>query len=164
MAKARVKGKTLNGFAEINHDAAGIDVGNAQHWVAVPAGRDTVSVRMFGCFTSDLHALANWLMKCGIKTVAMESTGVYWIALFEVLESRGFQVCVVNARQAKNLPGRKTDVKDCQWLQQLHTYGLLTASFSAPGRDHRLAAISPPSRNVGAGGSHLHSADPESTH
>ena len=119
----------MNGFAEINHDAAGIDVGNAQHWVAVPAGRDTVSVRMFGCFTSDLHALANWLMKCGIKTVAMESTGVYWIALFEVLESRGFQVCVVNARQAKNPPGRKTDVKDCQWLQQLHTYGLLTASF-----------------------------------
>lgn len=129
MATKRVKGKTLNGFAEINHDAAGIDVGNAQHWVAVPAGRDTVSVRMFGCFTADLHALANWLMRCGIKTVAMESTGVYWIALHEVLESRGFKVCVVNARQAKNLPGRKTDVKDCQWLQQLHTYGLLTASF-----------------------------------
>ena len=129
MAKKRVKGKTLDGFAEINHDAAGIDVGNAQHWVAVPAGRDTVSVRMFGCFTADLHALANWLMRCGIKTVAMESTGVYWIALHEVLESRGFRVCVVNARQAKNLPGRKTDVKDCQWLQQLHTYGLLTASF-----------------------------------
>lgn len=91
MAKARVKGKTLNGFAEINHDAAGIDVGNAQHWVAVPSGRDTVSVRMFGCVTSDLHALANWLMQCEIKTVAMESTGVYWIALFEILESRGFQ-------------------------------------------------------------------------
>jgi transposase len=124
-----VKGKTSDGFAEINHDAAGIDVGNAQHWVAVPAGRDPVSIRMFGCFTADLHALANWLMKCGIKTVAMESTGVYWIPLYEVLESRGFQVCVVNARQAKNLPGRKTDVKDCQWLQQLHTYGLLTASF-----------------------------------
>ena len=72
MAKKRVKGKTLGMFAEINHDAAGVDVGNAQHWVAVPAGRDTVSVRMFGCFTADLHALANWLMKCGIKTVAME--------------------------------------------------------------------------------------------
>jgi transposase len=124
-----MKDTTLGGFAETNHDAAGIDVGNAQHWVAVPAGRDTVSVRMFSCFTADLHALANWLMKCGIKTVAMESTGVYWIALYEILESRGFQVCVVNARQAKNLPGRKTDVKDCQWLQQLHTYGLLTASF-----------------------------------
>ncbi|HZD47613.1 MAG TPA: IS110 family transposase, partial [Silvibacterium sp.] len=124
-----MKGKTLDGFAETNHDAAGIDVGNAQHWVAVPAERDTVSVRMFGCFTADLHALANWLMKCGIKTVAMESTGVYWIALYEILENRGLQVCVVNARQAKNLPGRKTDVKDCQWLLQLHTYGLLTASF-----------------------------------
>jgi transposase len=129
MAKTRGKVKTLHGFAEINRDAAGIDVGNAQHWVAVPSGRDAESVRMFGCFTSDLHALANWLEKCGIRTVAMESTGVYWIALYEVLESRGFQVCVVNARQAKNLPGRKTDVKDCQWLQQLHTYGLLTASF-----------------------------------
>jgi transposase len=129
MAIARGRRKTLDGFAEINHDAAGIDVGNAQHWVAVPSGRDTESVRMFGCFTADLHALANWLERCGIKTVAMESTGVYWIALYEVLESRGFQVCVVNARQAKNLPGRKTDVKDCQWLQQLHTYGLLTASF-----------------------------------
>ena len=89
-----------------------------------------------GCsavFTADLHALANWLERCRIKTVAMESTGVYWIALYEVLESRGFKVCVVNACQAKNLPGRKTDVKDCQWLQQLHTYGLLTASFRPQG-------------------------------
>jgi transposase len=133
MAKARDRRRTLDGFAEINHDAAGIDVGNEQHWVAVPAGRDAESVRMFGCFTADLHALANWLERCGIKTVAMESTGVYWIALYEILESRGFKVCVVNARQAKNLPGRKTDVKDCQWLQQLHTYGLLTASFRPQG-------------------------------
>jgi transposase len=133
MARARGRRGTLNGFAEINLDAAGIDVGNAQHWVAVPSGRDVESIRMFDCFTGDLHALANWLERCGIKTVAMESTGVYWIALYEVLESRGFQVCVVNARQAKNLPGRKTDVKDCQWLQQLHTYGLLTASFRPQG-------------------------------
>jgi transposase len=128
MAKARDRRRTLDGFAEINHDAAGIDVGNAQHWVAVPAGRDAESVRMFGCFTADLHALANWLERCGIKTVALESTGVYWIALYEVLESRGFKVCVVNARQAKNLPGRKTDVKDCQWLQQLHTRSALRRS------------------------------------
>jgi transposase len=85
---------------------------------------------MFGCFTADLHALANWLERCGIKTVAMESTGVYWIALYEVLESRGSRVCVVNARQAKNPPARKTDVKDCQWLQQLH---ILTASFRPQG-------------------------------
>ena len=89
MAKTRGKVRTIHGFAEINRDAAGIDVGNAQHWVAVPSGRDAESVRMFGCFTSDLHALANWLVKCGIKTVAMESTGVYWIALYEVLERRG---------------------------------------------------------------------------
>jgi hypothetical protein len=133
MTTARDRRRTLDGFGEINHDASGIDVGNAQHWVAVPAGRDVESVRMFGCFTADLHALANWLERCGIKTVAMESTGVDWIALYEVLESRGFKVCVVNARQAKNLPGRKTDVKDCQWSQQLHTYGLRTASFRPQG-------------------------------
>lgn len=129
MAKVRAKSKGLEGFPEINADAAGIDVGNAQHYVAVPPGRDSEPVRIFGCFTSDLHALADWLERCGIRTVAMESTGVYWVALFEVLERRGFEVCLVNARQAKNLPGRKTDVKDCQWLQQLHAYGLLGRSF-----------------------------------
>jgi transposase len=129
MAKARGKRKGLEGFPEINADAAGIDVGNAQHYVAVPPGRDSEPVRTFGCFTSDLHGLADWLERCGIRTVAMESTGVYWVALFEVLESRGFEVYLVNARQAKNLPGRKTDVKDCQWLQQLHAYGLLARSF-----------------------------------
>jgi transposase len=128
MQKRRQR-RTLKGFPEINPDAAGIDVGNAQHYVAVPPGRDPDPVRTFGCFTSDLHALADWLQRCRIKTVAMESTGVYWVALYEVLESRGFEVCLVNARQAKNLPGRKTDVKDCQWLQQLHAYGLLTRSF-----------------------------------
>ena len=164
MAKAMGGRKTLDGFAEINHDAAGIDVGNAQHWVAVPSERNVESVKMFGCFTADLHALANWLEQCGIKTVAMESTGVYWIALYEVLESRGFQVCVVNARQAKNLPGRKTDVKDCQWLQQLHTYGLLTASFRPQGGDHRSAPISPASRDAGAGSSDLHSTNSEGAH
>jgi transposase len=123
------KRKRLDGFPEINANAAGIDVGNAQHYVAVPPGRDTEPVRSFGCFTADLHALADWLHRCRVKTVAMESTGVYWVALYEVLELRGFEVCLVNARQAKNLPGRKTDVKDCQWLQQLHSYGLLTRSF-----------------------------------
>ena len=129
MAQARRKRRTLKGFPEINPDAAGIDVGNAQHYVAVPPGRDPDPVRTFACFTSDLHELADWLHRCRIKTVAMESTGVYWVALHEILESRGFEVCLVNARQAKNLPGRKTDVKDCQWLQQLHAYGLLTRSF-----------------------------------
>ena len=129
MEKVKRKRASVDGFPEINPDAAGIDVGNAQHWVAVPPDRDTESVRRFECFTADLHALAEWLERCRIKTVAMESTGVYWIALYEVLESKGFEVCLVNARQAKNLPGRKTDVKDCQWLRQLHSYGLLTRSF-----------------------------------
>lgn len=129
MGATKRKRTKLDGFPQINSGAAGIDVGNTQHWVAVPPDRDTESVRRFDCFTADLHALADWLERCRIKTVAMESTGVYWIALYEILESRGFQVCLVNARQAKNLPGRKTDVKDCQWLQQLHSYGLLTRSF-----------------------------------
>ena len=129
MGQKRRKRRTLEGFPEINPNAAGIDVGNAQHYVAVPPGLDPEPVRSFGCFTADLHALADWLHRCKIKTVAMESTGVYWVALHEILESRGFEVCLVNARQAKNLPGRKTDVKDCQWLQQLHAYGLLTRSF-----------------------------------
>jgi len=132
MALEKRKKKTPAQFPQVNPDAAGIDVGNTQHYVAVPPGRDEESVRCFGCFTSDLHALSDWLQRCGIKTVAMESTGVYWVALHEVLESRGFEVCLVNARHAKNLPGRKTDVKDCQWLQQLHAYGLLTRSFRPP--------------------------------
>ena len=129
MGTAKGKRTKLNSLPQINPDAAGIDVGNSQHWVAVPSDRDSEPVRRFGSFTADLHALADWLQRCQIKTVAMESTGVYWIALYEILERRGFQVCLVNARQAKNLPGRKTDIKDCQWLQQLHSYGLLTRSF-----------------------------------
>jgi transposase len=129
MGTAKGKRTKLDGLPQINLDAAGIDVGNAQHWVAVSPDRDAEPVRRFDCFTTDLYALADWLKRCRIKTIAMESTGVYWIALYEVLESRGFEVCLVNARQAKNLPGRKTDVKDCQWLQQLHSYGLLTRSF-----------------------------------
>ena len=114
---------------QINLNAAGIDVGSDRHVVAVPAGRDEVSVREFGAFTTDLHALADWLTKCGITTVAMESTGVYWIPLFELLEQRGFEVKLVDARQVKNVSGRKSDVLDCQWLQQLHTYGLLSGAF-----------------------------------
>jgi transposase len=86
-------------------------------------------VRSFGAFTGDLCALADWLKQCGIETVAMESTGVYWIALYELLVERGFEVLLVDARQAKNVPGRKTDVLDCQWLQELHTYGLLRGAF-----------------------------------
>lgn len=113
----------------INPNAAGIDVGSELHVVAVPPDRDPEPVRSFGCFTADLNALAEWLKHCGIETVAMESTGVYWIPLYQILESRGFEVLLVNARHVKHVPGRKTDVMDCQWLQQLHCYGLLRGSF-----------------------------------
>lgn len=113
----------------IEPNAAGIDVGSFSHFVAVPSGKDQESVKEFSAFTADLHALAEWLKKCGIKTVAMESTGVYWIPLYEILEETGFQVCLVNARYLKNVSGRKSDVLDCQWIQQLHSYGLLKPSF-----------------------------------
>ena len=113
----------------VNLDAAGIDIGSASHFVAVPEGRDKENVREFKSFTADLYELAGWLKRCGIKTVAMESTGVYWIPLFEILEERGFEVRLVNPRHLKNVPGRKSDVLDCQWLQQLHTFGLLSSSF-----------------------------------
>ena len=118
------------GLREINHHAAGIDVGATQHFVAVPEGRDEEgSVRCFGTFTQDLQALADWLEQCGIQSVAMESTGVYWIPVFELLEARGFEVKLVEPSKLKNAPGRKTDVVDCQWIQQLHSYGLLQGSF-----------------------------------
>jgi transposase len=116
---------------QVNLNAAGVDVGAGSHYVAVPAGRDPEGrdVREFGAFTADLHALADWLTRCGIETVAMESTGVYWIPLFELLSERGFEVKLVDPRQLKNVPGRKTDVLDGQWIQQLHTFGLLSAAF-----------------------------------
>jgi len=110
-------------------DAAGIDIGSREHWVAVPEDRDAETVRPFGTFTSDLHRLVDWLATCGVKTVAMESTGVYWVPLYEILEERGFEVLLVNAEHVRNVPGRKSDVKDCGWIQELHTYGLLRASF-----------------------------------
>jgi len=113
----------------LNANAAGIDVGASEHYVAVPPDRDAVSVRRFGAFTEDLHALARWLLQCGVQTVALESTGVYWIPLYQVLEDYGLKVKLVNARHVKHVPGRKTDVQDCQWLQQLESFGLLTGSF-----------------------------------
>lgn len=116
-------------FPIINPNAAGIDIGSAEHWVAVPEDRDEQPVRKFACFTQDLHAMAAWLKQCKVETVVMESTGVYWIPVFQILETHGFEVKLANARQAKNVPGRKTDVLDCQWLQRLHTYGLLSGSF-----------------------------------
>lgn len=112
--------------------AAGIDIGATQLQVAVPADADPKPVRTFTTFTDDLLALRDWLKACGVRTVAMESTGVYWIALFQILEAAGLEVCLVNARHCKNLPGRKTDVSDCQWLQYLHSVGLLRASFRPP--------------------------------
>jgi transposase len=116
----------------MNLNAAGIDIGSERHMVAVPEGRDTVSVREFGTFTADLEALATWLKQCSVTTVAMESTGVYWVPLFELLERRGFEVKLVDARHVKNVSGRKSDVLDCQWIQQLHTYGLLAGAFRPP--------------------------------
>jgi transposase len=113
----------------INVHAAGIDIGASSHFVAVPEDRDEKPVREFAAYTPDLCRLADWLKSCGVKTVAMESTGVYWIPLFQVLEERGFEVRLVDARRVKNVSGRKTDVSDCQWLQQLHTYGLLNSAF-----------------------------------
>lgn len=113
----------------IHPNAAGIDVGAESHYVAVPADRDEQPVREFSSFTVDLYRMADWLKSCGIETVAMESTGVYWLPVFQVLEEKGFDVKLVDARQLKRAPGRKTDVVDCQWIQQLHSYGLLTAAF-----------------------------------
>jgi transposase len=113
----------------INPNAAGIDIGADRHWVSVPVDRDSENVRSFACFTAQLYAMADWLKQCGIETVAMESTGVYWLPVFQVLESRGFEVKLVNAHYVKTVPGRKTDVLDCQWLQKLHSYGLLSGSF-----------------------------------
>ena len=110
-------------------DAAGIDIGATELYAAVPGDRDPEPVQCFPSFTQDLNRLADWLEKCGIKTVAMESTSVYWIPVFQILEARGMEVCLVNARHVKNVPGRKSDVSDCQWLQFLHSVGLLRASF-----------------------------------
>lgn len=116
-------------LTKINRRAAGIDIGATFHVVAVPAELDSEPVRRFDSFTSDLNRLADWLVGVGVTTVAMESTGIYWVPAFEIIESRGIDVVLVNARDAKNVPGRKTDVNDAQWIQQLHSYGLLRASF-----------------------------------
>jgi transposase len=122
-------GKSRAALTITHPNAAGIDIGSAAHFVAVPPDRDDEPVREFPSFTADLEAIAAWLAACGVDTVAMESTGVYWIPLYELLESRGFTVLLVNARHVKNVSGRKSDVLDCQWLQQLLTYGLLRGAF-----------------------------------
>lgn len=117
------------GLEVVHPRAAGIDIGNGTHYVAVRPDQDPEPVRRFECFTADLHRLADWLKACGVETIAMQSTGVYWIPLYEILEERGFTVYLVNARHTKNLPGRKSDVQESQWLLKLHTYGLLNNSF-----------------------------------
>lgn len=116
----------------VHPDAAGIDVGDESHYAAVPPGRDPQPVQEFGSWTRDLWRMADWLKQRGIKTVAMQSTGVYWVAVQEVLEKAGLEVYLVNARGTKNLPGRKSDVQECEWLRKLHTYGLLRNSFRPP--------------------------------
>jgi len=113
----------------VHPHAAGLDIGKHEIWAAVPPAPERESVRAFGTFTPDLVALADWLAACGITSVALESTGVYWIPIFELLEAGGLDVYLVNARHIKHVPGRKSDVQDCQWLQQLHSFGLLRASF-----------------------------------
>ena len=127
---AQRKRPTTQSAITLTHpNAAGIDIGSAAHFVAVPPDRDNEPVREFASFTADLHHLADWLDACCVDTVAMESTGVYWIPLYELLESRGFTVLLVNARHVKNVSGRKSDVLDCQWLQQLMSFGLLRGAF-----------------------------------
>jgi transposase len=131
MARKRKKDSKANSdvLPLMRPDAAGIDIGATEVFVAVAADRAAENVRSFPTFTQDLYALAEWLKECRVKTVAMESTGVYWIPLFQILEDLGYEVCLVNARHVKNVPGRRTDVSDCQWLQFLHSVGLLRASF-----------------------------------
>src|SRR5215475_1218303 len=116
----------------VHPDAAGIDIGNESHYVAVPPDRDSQPVQRFGCTTAELRVMADWLKQCRIRTVAMQSTSVYWIAVYDVLEQAGLEVYLVNARETKNLPGRKSDVQESQWLMKLHTYGLLRNSFRPP--------------------------------
>lgn len=120
---------TRKGLEVTNPDAAGIDVGGAMHYVAVREDVADQPVREFGCVTGQLQQMIEWLRSCGVKIVAMESTGVYWIPVYEMLERAGFEVLLVNARHVKGLPGRKSDVQDCQWLQQLLMYGLLKGAF-----------------------------------
>ena len=129
MARKRINKTKKVTLPVMNPDAAGIDIGATEIYVAIPPDRDAEPVRMFATFTRDLNALADWLQQREIRTVAMESTGVYWIPLMQILEARGLEVYLVNAKHVRNVPGRKTDVSDCQWLQYLHSVGLLRPSF-----------------------------------
>lgn len=123
--------KGSSSLAIVHEDAGALDIGAREIFACVPRERDEQTVRAFGTFTADLHQLADWLLRCQIKSVAMESTGVYWVPIFEILEACGIEVYLVDARQLKQVPGRKSDVADCQWIQQLHTFGLLRRCFQA---------------------------------
>src|SRR6516164_792350 len=127
--KAKTKSELSKTIREQEPNAAGIDLGAEEIWVAVPADRDQNPVRRFEAFTEGLLAIVQWLVGCGVRSVAMEATGVYWIPLYQLLEDAGLKVCLVNARHVKNVPGRQSDVRDCQWLQYLHSVGLLLGSF-----------------------------------
>ncbi|HEY6369497.1 MAG TPA: IS110 family transposase [Candidatus Sulfotelmatobacter sp.] len=140
MKRKRSKPKIDGTMPLVHANAAAIDVGATMHTAAVGADCTSEPVRSFGTFTSDLHQLANWFKECGVETIVMESTSVYWIPIFELLDARGFTVLLVNARDAKHVPGRKTDVSDAQWLQRLHSYGLLRASFRPKGQIAELRA------------------------
>jgi transposase len=140
MNRKRSKSKIDRTMPMVHPNAAAIDVGATMHVAAVRADRTLEPMRSFGTFTTDLHRLVDWFMECGVETVVMESTSVYWIPIFELLDARGFTVFLVNARDAKHVPGRKTDVSDAQWLQRLHSYGLLRASFRPKGQIAELRA------------------------
>src|ERR1700687_1702292 len=146
----------------VHPDAAGIDIGNESHYVAVPPTRDSQPVRRFGCTTSELKEMAGGLKQCAIRTIALQSTGVYWIAVYDILEEAGFEVYLVNARETKNLPGRKSDVQESQWLMKLHTYGLLRNSFR-PSQEVRIMRTYWRQRNEsGTVGGAAYPADSES--
>lgn len=133
------QGEQLNPTLEqVNPYAAAIDVGSQKHYAAVSPSLSDEVVKTYGCYTADLRKLAEWFTSLGIKTVAIESTGVYWLGIYLMLEAYGIEVCLVNASHVKNVPGRKSDVQDCQWLQQLHSYGLLRASFQPDGMTRQL--------------------------
>ena len=133
MGRKPAPANAWEGLKVIHPHAAGLDIGSTEIWAAVAPDCTAEAVRQFGTYTPDLQALADWLLACGVDTVALESTGVYWIPVYEILEARGLQVSVVNARHVKNVPGRKSDIQDCQWLQGLHSVGLLRGSFRPAG-------------------------------
>jgi transposase len=151
-------------FEVLHRHACGIDIGATSHWVSVPPEPDASLVREFGCYTPDLMAMVTWLKQCQIETVAMESTGVYWIGVFQMLECHGFEVNLVNAHHVKSVPGRKSDVLDCQWLRQLHSYGLLSGSFRPADQMCVLQKLCSPTRNTHSRCRTTRSTDAQSAH